>query len=342
MLGVGVIGFGYWGPNLARCFAETEGCSLRSIADPSLAALARAGKRYPAAQCVSDWREVLYDPKIDAVAIATPVRTHHEIALAALRAGKHVLVEKPMTETSDEARSLIDEAARRDLILMVGHTFVYASAVQKMYELIKSGVLGQIYYYDSMRVNLGLFRKDVDVIWDLAIHDLSILQYILGTTPSAVSANGVSHVRGSPENMAQVTLYFEEGMIANLNVNWLAPVKVRQVLVGGSRKMIVYNDVEPSEKIKVYDRGVNLTDDPEEIYRMRVSYRLGDMWAPQLSTTEPMLAETIHFIESIQKRTAPLTDGRLGLSVVKILEAASRSMHQRGQPIELAPLRRVS
>jgi len=341
MIGVAVIGHGYWGPNLARCFAETDNCELVAVADPSPGALARAAKRHPSVRLTSDWRDLLQDPKVDAVAVATPVHTHHEISRAALQSGRHVLVEKPMTETADQARNLIEEAARRGLVLMVGHTFVYSPAVRKMHELVKAGDLGQVYYYDSTRINLGLFQKDVNVIWDLAVHDLSILQYLLEESPAAVSASGVSHVAGSPENMAHVTLYYSDA-VAHLNVNWLAPVKVRQVLVGGSRKMIVYNDLDPSEKVKVYDRGVNVASDADEIYRMRVSYRVGDMWAPCLSTAEPMLTETAHFVSCIETASRPVTDGHLGLGVVEILEAATRSMRQRGHPVELTPFRKAS
>lgn len=342
MIGVAVIGYGYWGPNLARCFAETDDCRLVAIADSSPASLARAGKRYPHARLLADWREALADPEIDAIAIATPVRTHYEIARAALQAGRHVLVEKPMTENSDQARQLIEMAEQRGLTLLVDHTFVYSSAVQKMKELIAADDLGQIYYYDSTRINLGLFQRDVNVIWDLAVHDLAILQHVLDSPPAAISANGISHVRGAPENMAQITLYLESGAVAHLNVNWLAPVKVRRVLVAGTRKMIVWDDLEPSEKIKVYDRGVSLTADPEEIYQMLVSYRIGDMWAPRLSTAEPVLTETTHFIACIRDGLTPITDGRLGLQVVEMLEAATRSMSMRGHPVELNPQRRAS
>jgi predicted dehydrogenase len=247
-----------------------------------------------------------------------------------------------MTETSAQSRALIQLADQRGLTLMVDHTFVYSSAVQKMQELVATDALGQIYYYDSRRINLGLFQSDVNVIWDLAVHDLSILQYVLGGSPAAVSANAVSHVRGTPENMAQLTLYLDTGAVAHLNVNWLAPVKVRQVLVGGSRKMIVWDDLEPSEKIKVYDRGVSLTDDPGEIYDMRVSYRVGDMWAPRLSTAEPILTETTHFISCITEGRTPTTDGRAGLQVVEMLEAATRSMALRGRPVEFGPVRQAS
>jgi len=342
MIGVAVIGYGYWGPNLARCFAETDGCEVVAIVDPSPAALARAQKRHPQANQLADWREALMDPRIHAVAVATPVSAHFEIALAALLAGRHVLVEKPMTETSVQGQRLIETAERLGLTLMVDHTFVYSSAVQKMKELISSHDLGQVYYYDSTRINLGLFQSDVNVIWDLAVHDLAILQYVLDSPPVAISANGTSHIPGTPENMAQLAIYLESGAVANLNVNWLAPLKVRRVLVGGSRKMIVWDDLEPSEKIKVYDRGVSITDHPDTIYDMRVSYRVGDMWAPRLSTAEPILTETTHFIACINERQTPQTDGRLGLQVVEMLEAATSSMNMRGHPVEFATQRRAS
>lgn len=342
MIRVAVIGYGYWGPNLARCFAETDGCQVVAIADPSPAALARAASRHPHARMLSDWRDALADPDVDAVAIATPVRAHFEVALAALQAGRHVLVEKPMTERSIDAQRLVDLAAQRGLTLMVDHTFVYSSAVRKMKELVASNDLGNIYYYDSTRINLGLFRRDVNVVWDLAVHDLAILQHVLDSPPVAISATGTSHVPGTPENMAQITIYLESGAVGHLNVNWLAPVKVRRVLIGGTSKMIVWDDLEPSDKIKVYDRGINLTDDPQAIHDMLVGYRMGDMWAPQLSTTEPVLAETQHFIDCINRGVAPLTDGRAGLQVVEMLEAATRSMNMRGHPVEMAPQRRAS
>jgi predicted dehydrogenase len=339
MIRIAVVGYGYWGPNLARSFAEVEGCQIAAVVDNSAAALARAAKRHPGARLMGDWREVLADPGVDAVVVATPVATHHEIALAALRAGRHVLVEKPMTATAGEARQLVEEAARRRLVLMVGHTFVYSSAVRRMRELVETDALGKIYYYDSTRINLGLFRRDVNVVWDLAIHDLSILQYLFTRQPLAVSANGVSHVVNNPENMAQVSLYYEEGMIAHVNVNWLAPVKVRQVLLGGSKKMIVYDDLQPSDKLKVYDRGVNLGGHPDELRQILVNYRMGDMWSPQLSTTEPLVTEAEHFVDSIETSGVPVTDGGLGCRVIEILEAATQSMRRRGHPVEMRRLR---
>jgi predicted dehydrogenase len=342
VIGVAVVGYGYWGPNMARGFAETDGCRLVAIADRSTDALARAAKRHPAAQLSTDWEAVVANPQVDAIVIATPVSSHFEIARTALQAGKHVLIEKPMTASAEQARILVELAARRGLTLMVDHTFIYSSAVRKMKELIDADDLGQIYYYDSTRINLGLFQSDVNVIWDLAVHDLAILHYILESPPTAISASGVAHMPGTPENMAQVTLYLESGAVAHLNVNWLAPLKVRRALVGGARKMIVWDDLEPTEKIKVYDRGVSLTDDPGQIHEMRVNYRMGDMWAPQLSTAEPILTEAAHFIACIDEGKTPATSGALGLHVVEMLEAATRSMHMRGHVVELAPQRRAS
>jgi predicted dehydrogenase len=342
MIGVAIIGYGYWGPNLVRCFAETDGCRVVAVVDKSPAALASVAKRHPQARLYADWREALTDPEIDAVVVATPVSSHYEISLAALQSDRHVLVEKPLTETSAQARHLVEEAEARGLTLLVDHTFIYSPAVTKMKELIGSDDLGQIYYYDSTRINLGLFQRDVNVIWDLAVHDLAILHHVLESPPTAISANGVSHVHGAPENMAHLTVYLESGAVAHLNVNWLAPVKVRQVLIGGSRKMIVWNDLEPSEKIRVYDKGVSVTGDLEEIYASRVSYRSGDMWAPRLATTEPLLTEAAHFIDCIQTGATPITSGRLGLQVVEMLEAATRSMKMRGHPVELSPQRRAS
>lgn len=296
MIGIGIIGYGYWGPNLVRNFLEVGGSRMVAICDLSAKRLSLAQRRYPTIRTTQHVSSMLEDPDIDAIVVATPVRTHFELALAALKAGKHVLVEKPMTETSVQGRELVSEAARRRLVLMVDHTFVYTPAVRKIRDLIKSNELGEIYYYDSVRVNLGLFQHDVNVIWDLAVHDFSILEYILERHPIAVSANGASPVAGSPESIAYVSLFFANGTIGHVAANWLAPVKVRQVLIGGSRKMIVFDEMVPSEKIKVYDKGVTLTEDPQQIYNLRVGYRAGDMWAPQLSTKEALLTECEHFL----------------------------------------------
>jgi predicted dehydrogenase len=272
------------------------------------------------------------------VVVATPVSSHFALALAALEAGKHVLVEKPLTATADEARRLIDTAAARGLRLMVDHTFAYTGAVRRIRDLVREGALGRIHYYDSVRVNLGLFQHDVSVLWDLAVHDLAILDYVLGDGAEAVSATGINHVPGQPENLAYLTVFFPDRRVAHVHVNWLAPVKVRRTLIGGSEKMIVYDDLEPSEKVKVYDKGLTL-DQPEGVYRMRIGYRTGDMWAPHLEPTEALRVEADEFVRCIETGSSPATDGHAGLRVVEILEAATRSMAGRGQPVELRSAR---
>lgn len=342
MLRVGIVGYGYWGPNLARCFSEAEGCRLVAIADQSPAARARAGRRFPGAVLAADWTELVRHPDVDAVAVATPVRSHFPVAEAALRAGKHVLVEKPITSTREEAERLIDLAAARRLVLQVDHTFCYTPAVRKLRDLVSSGALGDLYYYISNRMNLGLFQSDVDVIWDLAVHDVAILDHCLGARPVAVSASGACHVSGRPANMAHVALFYEGGLLADLNVNWLSPVKIRQSILSGNRRMVVYDDLEASEKIKIYDRGVSLEgSDATEVHRMLMSYRIGDMTAPRLDTTEALLTEAKHFAECVGSGRAPSTDGAMGLRVLDVLDAATRSMAQRGAPVELKCLQRV-
>ncbi len=335
MIGLGVIGYGYWGPNLVRNFMDSPETKVISVSDLRPNRLAEMQRRYPSVKAVSDHRELISDPNIDAIAIATPVSSHFELALEALRTGKHVLVEKPLTSNSEQARRLIDEAARRNLVLMVDHTFVYTGAVRKIKELTESNKLGEIYYYDSVRVNLGLFQHDVNVIWDLAVHDLSIMDYVLAGTPVAVSATGMSHISGQPENVAYLTIFFPDRQIAHLHVNWLAPVKVRRTLIGGSERMIVYDDLEPSEKIKVYDKGITVSQKPEAVYDLLVSYRSGDMWAPRLDNVEALRAEAGHFADCINGKASPLTSGHTGLRIVRLLEAAEKSLRERGNVVEL-------
>jgi predicted dehydrogenase len=327
---VGVIGYGYWGPNLVRNFADVPGGQVGFVTDIRAERLSHVRGRYPAVRVSTDYRDLINDPAVDAVAIATPVSSHFDLAIASLRAGKHVLVEKPMTATADQSLALIDEADRRGLVLMVDHTFVYTSAVRKIRELTQGGDLGEIYYYDSVRINLGLFQHDVNVLWDLAVHDLSIMDYVLARTPVSVSATGLAHVAGQPENIAYMTMFFDARLIAHVHVNWLAPVKVRRTLLGGSRRMIVFDDLEASEKIKVYDRGISVNPSPENVYQMLIGYRAGDMWAPQLSLAEALQTEARHFIECIEHRKTPTTDGHAGLRVVRLLEAATQSMTQHG------------
>ena len=335
MIRIGVIGFGYWGPNLVRNFVEAPATRVIAVADMNQDRLSLVQRRYPGVEVTSDYQELLKNPQIDAIAISTPVSTHFPLALEALQAGKHVLVEKPMTTSSEEALRLIDEAYRRNLVLMVDHTFVYTGAVRKIRDLIANGSLGQVYYYDSTRVNLGLFQHDVDVIWDLAVHDLSIMEYVLDESPIAVSATGIGHVNGAAENIAYVTAFYESSLIAHLNVNWLSPVKVRRTLIGGSKQMIVYDDIENSEKVKVYDKGITVKNGPESLYKLMVSYRSGDMYAPQLDVTEALRIEAQHFADCIETGKTPITDGQAGLRVVSVLEAATRSMKERGRSIQL-------
>lgn len=335
IINIGIIGYGYWGPNLVRNFSEIPGVRVKIVSDFKPELLAKVQARYPTIQVTTDCQDIFSDSKIDAVAIATPVSTHFDLALAALKAGKHVLVEKPMTVTTEQADRLIDEADRRNLVLMVDHTFVYTGAVRKMRDLVASNALGDIYYYDSVRVNLGLFQHDVNVLWDLAVHDLSIMDYVLPSRPYAVSATGMSHVQGGPENIAYLTLFFEDNLIAHINVNWLAPVKVRRTLIGGSQKMIVYDDLDPSEKIKVYDKGITVNGSSESLYQMLIGYRTGDMWAPKLDMTEALRTEGLQFVSCIEQGKHPETDGAAGLRVVRILEAATQSLKKQGQLIEL-------
>jgi predicted dehydrogenase len=337
MIGVAVVGYGYWGPNLVRNLWDTPEARLVSVCDLRTERLAGVQARYPAVEITGNYSDLLNDPRVDAIAIATPVSSHFDLALKALQAGKHVFVEKPITSTAEQAQRLIDEAATRKLTLAVDHTFVYTGAVRKMRELVESESVGDIYYYDSVRVNLGLFQHDVNVLWDLAVHDLSIMDYVLPAHPVAVSATGISHVAGEPENIAYLTLFFETNLIAHIHVNWLAPVKVRQTLLGGSRKMIVYDDLEPSEKIKVYDKGITLNDkaNGEKRYQMLVGYRTGDMWAPQLDMTEALSLELRQFVKAVEGETTLKTDGNSGLRVVRVLEAATQSMAARGRVIEL-------
>jgi predicted dehydrogenase len=339
MIGAGIVGYGYWGPNLARAVTESGIARVEMIADQSEAARKRAALRHPGARVIAEFGEILRDPAVDAVIIATPVRSHFPLALAALRAGKHVLVEKPMTETVAEARQLVEEAARRSLTLMVDHTFVYTPAIRKISSLIREGELGDIYYYDSTRVNLGLFQRDVNVIWDLAVHDLAILDHLLDQHPVSISASAAGFLWGSPENMAQLTVHYDRGAMAHLNVNWLAPLKIRQTLIGGSRRMVVYDDMQTSEKVKVYDRGAVKNG---QQYEHLVSYRLGDMYAPALSSKEALLTEIEEFVRCIENGSAPLTDGTCGLRIVEMLAAASNSAQLRGHPVDLVTLKEAS
>jgi len=335
MIGIGVIGYGYWGPNLVRNFAECKDASVKMVCDLRREQLEKVERRYPGARVTTTPADVWNDPAVDAVVIATPVQYHYDLALAALQAGKHVLVEKPITSTSEQANRLIEEAAKRHLVLMVDHTFVYTGAVRKMRELAETGELGDIYYYDSVRINLGLFQHDVNVLWDLAVHDLSIMDFVLRQQAVAVSATGLAHVQGRPENIAYMTMFFEGSLIAHVHANWLSPVKVRRTLLSGSRRMVVFDDLEASEKIKVYDRGISVNPSPDNVYQMLIGYRAGDMWAPQIAVSEALAVEAAHFVACIRDSATPITDGEAGLHVVRLLEAATKSMAVQGRPVSL-------
>ena len=335
MFGIAVIGYGYWGPNLVRNFMQAEGARVVAVCDMNAKRRAQVESLYPTVKTYADVKETLADPNVNAVVIATPVSTHFELAMMALQAGKHVLVEKPMTQTSEEAQKLIDEAARQKVTLMVDHTFVYTSTVGKIKELVSQGSLGQLYYYDSVRVNLGLFQHDVNVLWDLAVHDLSIMDFVLGRAPKMIAATGVASVPSQPESLAYLTCFFEDNLLAHFHVNWLAPVKIRKTLIGGSHKMIEWDDMELSEKLRVYDKGITVGGSAEGVYQLKVGYRAGDMWAPHIPNVEALAVEARHFVDCATSGRKPTTDGQAGLRVVRILEAASKSMAKHGAPIEI-------
>jgi len=332
---VGVVGYGYWGPNLVRNFSDVADCEVATVCDLNPDRRTLVARRHPSVSTTADPEDLIRDTRIDAVVIATPVSSHFELAMRVLAAGKHVWVEKPLALNAAQASRLVEQADRVGRTLLVDHTFAYTPAVRKIRDLVAGDALGDIYYYDSVRVNLGLFQHDVDVIWDLAVHDLSIIDYVLPDRPCAVSATGMAHVPGQPENIAYITLFFESSLIAHVHVNWLAPLKVRRTLIGGSRKMIVYDDLEASEKVKVYDKGLTMRQGPDDVYQMLAGYRSGDMWSPQLEIGEALHSEARHFVDCIERGATPLTDGRSGLRVVQILEAASRSMRERGRIVEL-------
>jgi predicted dehydrogenase len=335
MPGVGVIGYGYWGPNLVRNFMSDTGWRVVSVCDRAEVRLAEVNRLYPAVTTSRNPDDLFRNPAIDAIAIATPVATHFELAMGALRAGKHVLVEKPIASTSAQASEMIEKAAQRKLVLLVDHTFVFTGAVRKIRDVIDEESFGRLQYYDSTRVNLGLFQHDVNVMWDLAVHDLSIMDSVLGVNPVAVSATGLSHVPGQPANVAFMTLFFDSDIIAHINVNWLSPVKIRRTLVGGSKRMIVYDDLETSEKVKIYDKGITVTETPDDLRKMLISYRTGDLWSPKVSETEALRLEVAHFRNCIDGSEKPVTPGERGLAIVRMLEAADKSMQKRGEAIAL-------
>ncbi len=344
MLRIGIIGYGYWGPNLVRNFVNTEGARVTLISDTNEAALKRAQAAHPMILTTPNDRDVILSPKIDAVVIATPVSTHYELTRRALENGKHVFVEKPFTTSSQHAEELIELADKKNLKIMVDHTFLFSGAVRKIKQLMDDGVLGRLFYFDSIRINLGLLQKDANVVWDLAPHDLSIMDYLIGSNPIAIAATGTAHINGY-EDVAYVTIFYPDNLIAHLSINWLSPVKIRMTMIGGQKKMLVWNDLEADEKLKIYDRGVEIVS-KEESYHARVNYRSGDVWVPRLEQVEALKTETQYFVDCIEKNLTAINDGVAGLRVVRMLEIIIESLKTGGCVICLQktpnPLRSVA
>lgn len=338
MVNVGVVGYGYWGPNVARNFHAAPGAKLVAVSDVSDKRLGLAQANYPFIKAVKDPLELIRSTDVDAVAIVTPVFAHYELAKAALEAGKHIFVEKPFTSTSAQARELVELAARKKLRIMVDHTFLFTGAVKKVQELIASGELGRLLFYDSVRVNLGLFQHDVNVIWDLAPHDLSIMAHVIDRKPVALSAHGSVHYQGGLEDIAYVAVEFEGGdFIAHFHVNWLSPVKVRKTLISGDKKMLVWDDLDADEKIKIYDRGVDVksSNGKDGIHELLVSYRSGDVYIPKLEATEALKAEAQYFVDCVTRDCDPFNNGESGFQVVRLLEAADESLKNGGRRVTL-------
>ena len=331
---LGLIGYGYWGPNLVRNFYSVNGCNVRMVVDARQERLNLVSKNYPAIQCSTNADDILHNPEIDAVVIATPVFAHYTLAKRALENGKNVLVEKPMTASVQEAEELIELAEKKGLLLMVDHTFLYTGAVRKIKDLVDNGTIGRVQYIDSTRINLGLFQPDINVLWDLAPHDISILNYLVDQRPVSVNATGVTHTGNEIENIAYLTLNYADGFIAHFNCSWTSPVKIRMMMIGGDKKMVVYNDIEPTEKVKIYDTGYEHKTD-EDKKRILVDYRAGDVFVPKLNTTEALAVMAKDFITCIIEKKIPVSNNRIGLDVVKILEASNESIKNKGKEVAI-------
>jgi predicted dehydrogenase len=329
----GVVGFGYWGPNVVRNLDQLESCTLVAVCDRSPTARQRVHRAYSQVKVLSDSADLISSPEIDAIAIATPVESHYELTKAALQNGKHVFVEKPFTSDSNQAEELVNLAAAKNLQIMVDHTFLFTGAVRTIRQLLDQNALGKMYYYDSTRVNLGLFQDDVNVIWDLASHDLSIIDHLIKETPEAVSATGQTHLNGF-EDVAFITVYYPGKIIAHINVNWLSPVKVRTAVIGGDKKMLVWNDLDAVDKVKVYDRGVDIPSG-EGFCNLPMNYRSGNILSPHVDQAEALKQALAYFVDCVSNNRSPFNDGAAGLRVVKLLEAASHSMQARGAPVYL-------
>ncbi len=335
MIQIGVIGVGYWGPNIIRNIMMNKRMNVKTCADIKEERLDFIQSIYPSIRPTKNYHEIIQDPSIDAVAICLPVELHYEVAKAALKAGKHVLIEKPMTANSWQAYDIINLAEQKNLIILVDHTFLFKGAVRKIVEIVNSNEIGNLYYFDSVRVNLGLFQHDVNVVWDLAPHDISIMDHVINRKAESVVATGADHIGNGLEDVAYVTVYYPDNIIGHIHVNWLSPVKIRQTLIGGTRKMIVWDDNSPSENIKVYDKGIEVIQTPDQIYNTLIQYRTGDMYCPKVDQTEALAVEMEHFADCIEKKCKPISDGYSGLRVVKMLEAAEKSIKNRGKEIHL-------
>ncbi len=335
MLRLGVIGCGYWGQNLLRNFMDTEGVSVKVCADQRPERRAYIQQRFPHVKVVDGWDALKQHKQLDAVVIATPPSSHGALALEALRMGWHVLVEKPFTLSVQEAEQVVAEAAKRKLTLMVDFTFLYAGAVRKLKDLITTGALGQVYYYDSSRINLGLLQPDTNVLWDLVSHDVSVLLHLVKERPTHVSSRGGSFIRKDIPELAYVDFRYANNFLAHITVSWISPVKVRQMLIGGSKQMVLYDDIENIEKVRIYDRGVELSDGPQGFLERQLIYRTGDMWAPKIDTTEPLKMMCQHFRQCIEHKERPSSDGEFALEVVKILEGAEKSLREHGREFAL-------
>ncbi len=337
-LEIGVVGCGYWGPNLIRNFSQAQNCVLKTLCDASPARLSHMRRLHPGVNTTESFDELLKDTELGAIVVATPVRFHYPMAKAALKAGKHVFIEKPLARTETEAQELVDLAGQQGLVLMVGHTFLFSPAVRRMKEIIDAGDIGQVQYISARRLNLGLFQKDINVAWDLAPHDISILLYLLEEFPVSVSCQGSSHISKGIEDVTMMNLKFRKNLCAFIHNSWLDPKKVRQMTVVGSRRMIVYDDTEPLEKLKIYDARVEVPPHYDSFAEFTYSYHYGDSYVPYIKQDEPLKLECQHFLECVRENKVPLTGGRLGMEVVRILEASSESMRNQGASITLEPM----
>ncbi len=336
MTNIVMVGCGYWGPNLIRNFISLPDCKIRKICDVDSERLLHLKSLYPAVETTQDFNEAVNDPDIDAVVIATPVRFHFEMAKASLKAGKHTFVEKPMASSVAECKELIEIAENKNLTLMVGHTFIYSAPVRRIKKIIDSGDLGQIQYISSQRLNLGLFQKDINVAWDLAPHDISIILYIMKEPPISVNCQGKAHINDNIEDVTNMTLNFADGGLAIIQSSWLDPNKVRKITVVGNKKMLVYDDLEPIEKIKIYDKRVEIPPHYDTFAEFQYAYHYGDMHSPYIKMVEPLKMESQHFLDCIKNGEKPLSSGRDGLQVVQVLEASSKSLKQGGAEVKIS------